>query len=118
MRDTIEELVRIHIEQRTPIAAIQPLQQAISVLSASPEQLTGVHAQLLKVCLLSKNYHLAAPLLERDYFEVDARSVRASDFMTFYYYGGLVCLGLKRFTRACHHFRMVGFSFPLLELML
>jgi len=111
VRDVVEEFVRIHIEQRRHIAAIQPLQHAISVLSSSPEQLTGIHAQLLKVCLLSKNYHLAMPLLDRDYFEVDARSVRTSDFMTFYYYGGLVCLGLKRFGRACHHFRMV-FEIP------
>ena len=99
--------MRIQIERRTPIAAIQPLQQAVAVLSASPEQLTAAHAQLLKVCLLSKNYHLARPYIERDYFEVDARNVRPADFMTFYYYGGLVCLGLKRFDRAYHHFRMV-----------
>ena len=68
----------------------------------------GMHMHLIKVCLSAKAYHLAVAHLDADLFEVDPRSVTPADYMSFYYYGGMVYLGLKNFARALHFFRMVS----------
>mmetsp|Transcript_32961 Transcript_32961/g.51098 ORF Transcript_32961/g.51098 Transcript_32961/m.51098 type:complete len:420 (-) Transcript_32961:34-1293(-) len=106
VRNICECYSQVHINRGTPAAGIKTLQVAILKTRKSPEQLTPVHAQFVKLCLKAKCYHLALPLLEQDIFEVDPKGTKTSDFMTYFYYGGMVYIGSKDFSRAIHFFKL------------
>ena len=83
--------------------------------STEDNQLTVAHADYLQVCLLSRSYTRAARLLSS--FQVlkisDTRTsgFSQSDYLRFWYYGGLVFTGLKDFARAIDYFEAC-FSAP------
>lgn len=64
--------------------------------------LTCYHALLTKACLIHKYHHAALPVIDHDLVRFDHASsmVNIEDFLLFYYYGGLVYCGLKRWGRA------------------
>ena len=51
--------------------AIGPLEAAIKALRPSPNSLTPLHADFVKVCLLSHNYEAALTLVQDDILDVD-----------------------------------------------
>jgi len=59
------------------------------------------------VCLLSKCYSTALPIINEEIFEVNAEATTPRDFLLYYYYGGMVYTGLKQFKKALGFFRMV-----------
>ncbi|EFJ33217.1 hypothetical protein SELMODRAFT_439255 [Selaginella moellendorffii] len=85
-----------------PIRAVLPLQVAIRKFQPSSEYLTPIHADFLLVCLLSKCYKAAAPILEDQIFEIDPKKTGLvpKDYLLYCYYGGMVQIGLKNFLRA------------------
>ncbi|GBG42279.1 hypothetical protein CBR_g75710, partial [Chara braunii] len=89
-----------------PIKAILPLQTAIRKIQPTPEHFTPQHADFTLVCLLSKCYNAALPILDTDIFEVDPKKTALTprDFLLYCYYGGTVYIGLKRFNKALQLF--------------
>jgi len=86
----------------TPRLGIRPLLIAAQKLQPSAEHLTPVHADALQLCLLSKCYAAAVPLLASDLLQVDPAktALTATDFLLYCYYGAMVCIGRKVYSRA------------------
>ncbi|XP_073393390.1 COP9 signalosome complex subunit 3 isoform X1 [Physcomitrium patens] len=90
-----------------PMRAILPLQCAIRKLQPSSEYLTAIHADYLQMCLLSKCYKASLSILEDDIFEIDQKktSLVPRDFLLYCYYGGMIYIGLKKFSKALEFFQ-------------
>ncbi|KAL6857180.1 hypothetical protein ACP4OV_018562 [Aristida adscensionis] len=87
-----DQLVQLNM----PIRGVAPLRAAVRKIQASPEQLTPIHADYLLLCLLAKQYKAGLSVLEDDIFEVD----QPKDLFLYCYYGGMIYIGLKKFTKA------------------
>lgn len=51
------------------------------------------------------------PLLQIDIFEVEPKGTKTADYMTYFYYGGMIYIGLKDYSRALHFFKL-AFTIP------
>jgi len=93
---------------KSPLSAVGPLQAAVCALQPSPSHFTPLHAELLKVCLLSKCYFAARPLLKQELLHVDrdATLVTPRDLLLHHYYAGMVATGLKDYRAAVQHFTL------------
>ncbi|XP_057491097.1 COP9 signalosome complex subunit 3-like isoform X2 [Actinidia eriantha] len=81
----------------TPMRGVAPLLTAIRKLQfSSSEHLTSLHPDFLLLCLLAKCYKTGLCVLEHDIFEVD----QPRDFFLYCYYGGMICIGQKRYRKA------------------
>ncbi|XWS44041.1 hypothetical protein CRYUN_Cryun15aG0011000 [Craigia yunnanensis] len=69
---------------------------AIRKLQSSTEHLTTLHPEFLLLCLLAKCYKTGISILEENIFEVD----QPRDLFLYCYYGGMICIGQKRFRKA------------------
>ncbi|XXG45056.1 hypothetical protein AAC387_Pa02g0242 [Persea americana] len=81
---------------QVPIQGIAPMRTAIRKLQPSTEYLTALHPEFLLLCLLAKCYKAGLSVLEEDIFEAD----QPKDFFLYYYYGGMINIGHKRFHKA------------------
>lgn len=86
-----------------PMRAVAPLFTAIRKIQPSSEHLTPLHPDFLQVCLSSKCYKIGYKILEDDIYEVD----QPRDFFLYCYYGGMICIGQKRFAKALELFHNV-----------
>lgn len=82
--------------------AICPLLKAISAICHAPGSICPAHSDLFQVCLLTKCYSAAAPLLVEYPVAVDPKAthVTATDVLLYCYYGGMVLTGLRQYVRA------------------
>ncbi|GMY13149.1 COP9 signalosome complex subunit 3 [Fagus crenata] len=80
----------------TPIRGVAPLMAAVRKLQNSSEHLTTLHPEFLLLCLLAKFYKIGLSILEEDIFVVD----QPRDLFLYCYYGGMICIGQKRFRKA------------------
>lgn len=91
-----------------PMAALKTLKVALEKCRQSSEALTSIHADYLHCCLLSKNYPKGKELLSQEIFECNPEHlVNPRDFMLYFYYGGLINIGLKDFPQAFLCFKNV-----------
>ncbi|XP_021299105.1 COP9 signalosome complex subunit 3 [Herrania umbratica] len=79
-----------------PLRGVAPMLTAIRKLQSSTEHLTALHPEFLLLCLLAKCYKTGLSILEEDIFEVD----QPRDLFLYCYYGGMICVGQKRFQKA------------------
>lgn len=80
-------------------------------------QLTPIHTDFLQLCLLSKSYNAALPVLEENIFEINEGSgITPKDLLCYYYYGGRAYIGMKQFKQALEFFKLVGFCDLLLRI--
>eukprot|EP00668_Euglena_longa_P011914 GGOE01014334.1.p1 GENE.GGOE01014334.1~~GGOE01014334.1.p1 ORF type:complete len:454 (+),score=87.53 GGOE01014334.1:140-1363(+) len=81
---------------------IMRLIMVIDKFAPSPDHLTPVHADVALLCLVSRNYRAARPLLERPIFEIDPRrtGLTPRDLLLYYYYGARLWVGLQQWGRA------------------
>ncbi|KAG5527076.1 hypothetical protein RHGRI_028111 [Rhododendron griersonianum] len=84
------------MQLEAPIRGVAPLLTAIRKLQSSSEQLTTLHPDFLLLCVLAKCYKTGLCVLEDDIFEVD----QPKDFFLYCYYGGMICIGQKRYRKA------------------
>lgn len=81
---------------RSPIRGVAPLLTAIRKLQSSSEHLTAIHPDFLLLCLSAKCYKSGLSILEDDIYDVD----HLEDLLLYGYYGGMICIGQKRFRKA------------------
>ncbi|CAE6936987.1 cops3 [Symbiodinium sp. CCMP2592] len=62
----------IELGQQAMLKSLKPLRSALEKLQDTPETLTPVHSEFLRVCLKVKVYHLAARLLDQPIFDISA----------------------------------------------
>lgn len=87
------------MQLKVPIKGVSPLRTALRKLQPSTEHLTPLHSEFVLLCLLSKNYKAALSVLNDDIFEVD----QPKELFLYYYYGGMIYIGMKRFDKALEH---------------
>ncbi|KAL5537375.1 hypothetical protein UlMin_045452 [Ulmus minor] len=79
-----------------PMRGVAPMLTAIRKLQISSEHLTALHPEFLLLCVLSKSYKPGLAVLQDDIFEVD----QPRDLFLYCYYGGMTCIGQKKFRKA------------------
>ncbi|ESQ41388.1 hypothetical protein EUTSA_v10013615mg [Eutrema salsugineum] len=84
------------LELKDPIRGVAPLLTAVHKLQVSTKRLTALHPDILQLCLLAKCYKAGFSILSDDILEVD----QPRDFFLYCYYGGMICIGRKRFQKA------------------
>lgn len=92
------------LEIQQPKHGILPLLTAIQALTINNSStITALHVDVFQLCLLSKCYSSAVPLLEQDPTSIGIHTT-ATDVLLYLYYGGLLETGLKRYDRALYLF--------------
>eukprot|EP01095_Lingulamoeba_sp_RSL-Kostka_P002131 TRINITY_DN1301_c4_g1_i1.p1 TRINITY_DN1301_c4_g1~~TRINITY_DN1301_c4_g1_i1.p1 ORF type:complete len:437 (+),score=93.56 TRINITY_DN1301_c4_g1_i1:319-1629(+) len=93
------------------------LKQAIRVLQVNSEYLTPLHSDFLKLCLLSKHYKYATSILDEDIFVVSPKTnkVQPIDLLLYCYYGGMIHIGLKKYSNALDLFQ-IAITVPVVQL--
>jgi COP9 signalosome complex subunit 3 len=91
---------------KSPLVAVRPLLAAAAALQPGPTHFTPLHAEFLKVCILSKTYSAALPMLQQPLLQVDksATLVAPRDLLLYHYYGGIIHIGFKQFKQAMESF--------------
>lgn len=105
------------LEQGTPMRAIQPLRIALSKIRPNSESLTPLDADYLQVCLLAKDYRAALPVLAEEMLAIahpEDYNFKTKDFLRYFYYGGMIFVGVKQYAKAVDFFRLVSPSFLFL----
>lgn len=88
-----------------PIRGIELLRRAIRKIQLYDSQLTSIHADLSKLCLLAKCFK---PVLE--FLDTDVTGISTEDdskyFLLYFYYGGMIYTSLKNYDRALYFFEV------------
>ena len=90
------------------IRGISILVRAIRKLQVTPTSLTPVHADLAKLCLMTKCLSPALPFLDTDINLICKENGQfdAVYLLLYYYYGGCIYSALKKFDRALFFFEV------------
>jgi len=93
---------------RQPLRVVKALRSAITKLRPTPGSMTPIHSDLVQACLLSKCYNAALPILEDEILDVDPQNLGIShkDYLTYFYYGGMIYVGLKQYRKALEFFKL------------
>ncbi|KAF6161400.1 hypothetical protein GIB67_009279 [Kingdonia uniflora] len=92
-----------------PIRGVASMRTAVQKLRPSSEHLTALHPDFLLLCILAKCYKAGLGMLEEDdIFEVD----QPRNLFLYCYYGGMICIGQKRFGKALELLKNV-FTAPM-----
>eukprot|EP00698_Gefionella_okellyi_P024895 TRINITY_DN891_c0_g1_i3.p1 TRINITY_DN891_c0_g1~~TRINITY_DN891_c0_g1_i3.p1 ORF type:complete len:430 (+),score=84.12 TRINITY_DN891_c0_g1_i3:71-1360(+) len=92
------------IDIKQPGKALLLFKTAIMKTRPSIDHLTPIHPSFLMLCLASKNFKAALSILDRDILNVDGAAATPRDYMLFGYYGGMIYLGQKNWSRAAKLF--------------
>ncbi|KAG2245259.1 hypothetical protein Bca4012_024227 [Brassica carinata] len=84
------------LELNDPLRGVAPLLTAVRKVQVSTKRLTALHPDCLQLCLQSKCYKAGFSILSDDILEVD----QPRDFYLYCYYGGMICIGQKKFQKA------------------
>lgn len=107
--DLCHELTRELVERSKAQWGIPVLMAAIDKIQLFPSQLTSIHSDLAQCCLLAKNLKPALKYLDVDTTDIAKEGTSGFDsksFLTYYYYGGMIYAGLKKFERAIYFFEI------------
>ncbi|CAN8256350.1 unnamed protein product [Cochlearia groenlandica] len=96
------------LELKDPLRGVAPLLKAVLKVQVSTKRLTALHPDVLQLCLLAKCYKAGFSVISDDILEID----QPRDFSLYCYYGGMICIGLKRFEKALELFYNV-FTAPM-----
>ena len=111
----VKELIRRYTDARVGMGTKMQM-KALTVLKTACERLapdkgvlTTAHPAFLKLCLLSNNFHLAERLMQVPIYAVDKEStgIDVEDYLTYWYYAGIVQSALKQFRKAQNSFLQV-----------
>jgi len=100
------------------LRGVQPLRDAaLRLQTEQPNLLTPVHSDFLYVCLKAKMYSYALPVVEVPMYEIDPKTtgLEPLDFLTYFYYAGMIHIGLKQFPKALEAFQL-GLTIPSMML--
>eukprot|EP00048_Salpingoeca_helianthica_P009632 m.137944 g.137944 ORF g.137944 m.137944 type:complete len:423 (+) comp14913_c0_seq1:1098-2366(+) len=97
------------IAENKAMSELKTFALAVQRLQRAPGQLTPLHPIFLKLCLKTHHYNYAAELLQEPITSIMAedRQMDVLGVLLFFYYGGLVHVGLKAFDAAIQCFSAV-----------
>ncbi|KAJ4882776.1 Winged helix-turn-helix DNA-binding domain protein [Raphanus sativus] len=93
IRFATEKFVTLY---KDPVQGVAPLLSAVRKVQVSAKCFTALHPDCLQLCLQAKCYEAGFSILSDDILEVD----QPRDLYLYCYYGGMICIGLKRFQKA------------------
>ncbi|MCJ1397889.1 hypothetical protein MMC11_001085 [Xylographa trunciseda] len=128
-RRLLEKIARVGLLSNKPSVAIPPIRTAILRLDPSAACFTSNHLLFVRLCLQAKAFQAALPVLDHDVFHMPLYPDKASyfpspcehhetsstfittssglseklayrDYITYFLYGGMIYLGLKKWARA------------------
>ncbi|KAL6042068.1 COP9 signalosome complex subunit 3 [Balamuthia mandrillaris] len=108
----------IYRNEGRALACIRPLRMALQKLRPNSDTLTPLHADFLQMCLLAKDYRAALPVLAEEVLAIadpERYGFKPVDLLRYFYYGGMVYVGVKQFEQALEFFKQ-GFSAPAVVL--
>lgn len=96
------------VELKIPIQGIDILCKAIKKYQKINSQLTSIHADLYKLCLLSKCFKPSIEFLNIDVTSISNECGQQDSkyFLLYYYYGGMIYTALKNYERALYFFEV------------
>lgn len=91
---------------------VQPLKIAVLKLrtaNGNDHLLTPVHSDFMCVALKAKAYSVAMDIVDTPVFDIEPKEtgLEPLDLLTYFYYSGMVCIGLKKFDRALEQLQQV-----------
>ena len=97
------------VDNKQAILGVKIMRNLIKSIRDSSESLTPIHPLFIQLCLVSKCYNYALETLSEEIYDVNPEKtgVGYRDLLLYYYYGGLVYTGLKKFKQALQFFLMV-----------
>lgn len=103
--DLCHNFASILIELKCPMRGITLLTQAILKVQRNKSQLTSIHSDLCKICLVAMCFK---PALE--FLDVDITCISgiedAKYLLLYYYYGGMIYTALKNYDRALYFYEV------------
>eukprot|EP00906_Rhabdomonas_costata_P027355 RCo038858 len=95
--------------ERQPQRGIPVLLRLIPKLCPTVDDICPAHAEFALLCLLAKNYKVARKVLDNTVFEVNPKltGLTPRSFLLYYYYGGMIWVGLKKWQQAFTFFQSV-----------
>lgn len=106
---TCGKMVQSLIMCENPIRGVLPLRAAVAKLTEHKTALlTPVHRHFLLICIKSRCYRAAIPVLDQPTLEVDAKltKITAQEYLEYNYYGAMCCIALKRYTQGLEMLQM------------
>jgi len=105
--DLVLQYSKVALENNQAMTALPALRAAVERFRPYEWVLTPLHSEFLKVCLKAKHYTYALPVLDKPILDVMPKYTLTSvfGFLLYFYYGGLIYIGVKRFHSAlqCFH---------------
>ena len=89
---------------------VEPLRAAVFKLQGENSNLlTPSHADFVLCCLKSRMYTVALPYIDTPVYEIAPKEngLEPIDYLSYFYYAGLVYVGLKKLPRALECFQAV-----------
>jgi len=97
--------VRMTMGTKMQMKALSVLKTACERLAPDKGVLTPAHPAFLQLCLMSNNFHLAQRLMQVPIYAVDKDTgMDVEDYLTYWYYAGIVQSALKQFRQAQNSF--------------
>ncbi|XP_014215702.1 COP9 signalosome complex subunit 3 [Copidosoma floridanum] len=103
--DLCHHLADILVELNIPIRGIDLLCKAIRRIQLYDSQLTSIHADLCKLCLLAKCFKPALEFLNTDITGISIED-DAKYFLLYYYYGGMIYTAMKNYDSALYFYEV------------
>lgn len=90
------------VESKQYLRGVDLLCKAITKAQNAPSQLTSIHCELLKLCLLSKCLKPALAFLDVDISDIsrEADTFDVKYYLLYYYYGGIIYATFRNFERS------------------
>jgi len=97
---------QVCLENNLSMKALRYLLTGIERFRLNSEYLTPLHQEYLCLCLKAKNYKAGFDLIETQIFDIDPTitGLTPRDMLLYYYYGGMVYIGVKQYTKSLDFF--------------
>ena len=103
------------------IRGVKPLKIAVDkIVGADRNMLTPVHTAFALISLKAMCFDYATQVLDIPIFSVDPKAFNLTslDYLSYFYYAGMIYTGLKRFSKALECFKLVNALFvPTISLL-
>eukprot|EP00761_Pharyngomonas_kirbyi_P009200 gb/GECH01009215.1/.p1 GENE.gb/GECH01009215.1/~~gb/GECH01009215.1/.p1 ORF type:complete len:430 (+),score=68.39 gb/GECH01009215.1/:1-1290(+) len=95
--------------ETNPTRGIPLIKNALVKFRLSSDNITPLHSDYVSLCLKAQNYKAALWLLETRIFQVNPKRSGCTprDLLLYYYYGGMIYTGLKKYNQARQFFETV-----------
>jgi COP9 signalosome complex subunit 3 len=109
-KSVCETLTDLAVEHKVTIRILKSLKNAIwKIGGEGSKQITAQHGMLMLAVIKSKCFKFALPILDNFVYEIDAdkTGVESEDTRLYFYYGGIIYLALKKYSKALEFFELV-----------